>query len=127
MKTSLIIFGVIFLVIGMMLYLIPMQRVSADTTTIGNSGVDTRTSSASVTVPVAWAFASALIGLILLILGISISGSTRRNDSRNDSKNDSYEKVVESKENVEIGDGNKHKVFKEHTETHTVRKGGHDA
>ncbi len=112
MRTSLIIFGVIFLVIGGLLYFVPMQEIKANTTTTANGGTDTRTSSARVTVPVEWAFASAIIGFILLTLGLVISNPMIRNDS----KKDSYEKVVESKEDIEVGDGNKRKIVRERTE-----------
>ena len=127
MRTSLIIFGVIFLVIGGLLYLVPMQQISADTTTVGNGNTDTRTSSARVTVPVGWAFAFALIGLILLILGLAATTNTVirtvRTDPKkvHDSKKDSYEKVVESKEDAETGNGSRRKIVRERTETHTVR------
>lgn len=117
MKTSLIIFGVIFLVIGVVLYLVPMQQFGANTTTIGNGNTDTRTSSAGVTIPVEWAYASAIIGFILLVLGFVIPGSSRRSDS----KKDSYDNVVESKENIEVGDGNKRKIVRERTERHTSK------
>lgn len=117
MKTSLVIFGVIFLVIGGLLYFVPMQEVKANTTTTGNEGTDSRTSSARVTVPMEWAFASAIIGFVLLILGLVISNPITRSDS----KKDSYEKVVESRENIEVGDGNKRKIVRERTEKHKTR------
>lgn len=111
MRTSLIIFGVIFLVIGGLLYFVPVQQIKADTTTSGGGNVDTRTSSASITVPVGWAYASATIGFVLLIFGLAIP------NPRGKSKKDSYEKVVESKENIEIGDRkNKRKIVREQTE-----------
>ena len=118
MRTSLIIFGVIFLVIGGLLYFVPMQEFKADTTTIGKEDTDTRTSSARVTVPIEWAFASAIIGFVLLIFGLVIPDPSIRSDS----KKDSYEKVVESKENIEVGDGNKRKIVRERTEKHKARK-----
>src|SRR3989344_6636865 len=117
MRASLIIFGVIFLVIGGLLYIVPMQEVKADTTTIGNGNVDSRTSSARITVPAEWAFASAIIGFVLLILGLVVPNPVIRSDS----KKDSYEKIVESKEDIEFGDGNKRKITRERTEKH-VRK-----
>ena len=115
MRTSLTIFGVIFLVVGGLLYYVPMQEIRADTTTIGDGAADTRTSSARVTVPTEWAFASAIIGFILLMLGLLIA------NPRSDSKRDSYEKVVESKKTIDAGDGDKRKVVKERTEKHTGR------
>ena len=119
MRTSLIIFGIIFLVIGGLLYFVPMQKISANTTTVGTGSTDTRTSSASVVVPVEWAYASLVIGFVLLILGLVIPDSYRKGDS----KKDSYEKVVESKENIEVGEGNKRKIVRERTER---SKGGKD-
>lgn len=68
MRVSLIVFGVIFLVIGGLLYFVPLQQIQADTTTTG----DVRTSSASISVPVGWAYASSILGGILLILGLMI-------------------------------------------------------
>jgi len=125
MRTSLIVFGVIFLVIGVLLYLVPMQQVSANTSTTGNGITDTRTSSARVTVPVEWAFASAVIGFLLMIFGLVIPNIVVPRPiirSRSDSKNDSYEKTVESKEDIEVGDGNKRKIIRERTEKRITRK-----
>jgi len=118
MRTSLIIFGVIFLVIGGLLYFLPMQELKADTTTIDGENIDTRTSSARVTVPIEWSAASVIIGFLLLIFGLVIPDTTIRTDS----KKDTYEKVVESKEDIEVGDGNKRKITRERTERHTSRK-----
>lgn len=118
MKASLVIFGVIFLVVGVLLYLIPLQQISADTTTTGGGDVDTRTSSASVTVPVEWAYASAIIGFVLLVLGLVIPGS----GTRNNSKKDSYDTVVESKENIKVGKDNKRKIVRERIERHKTRE-----
>lgn len=121
MKTSLIIFGVIFLVIGVLLYLVPMQEVKADTTTIGNGDVDIRTSSARVTVPIAWAYATAIIGFVLLVFGMAIP-NPQIIESRRNPKKESHETVVESKEDIEIGDGKKRKIVRERTEKHTTRE-----
>ena len=77
MKSSLIIFGVIFLVLGVYLYYVPVQNVSAETTTGADGTLSERTSSASVTVPQMWAFVSGTIGLILLILGLVSPGPVR--------------------------------------------------
>lgn len=74
MRTGLIVLGVIFLAIGVLLYLVPVQGIKADTTT-GDAG--TVTSSATVTVPVGWAYTFAGIGFVLLMLGLMISGPTR--------------------------------------------------
>jgi len=75
MRTSLIVFGVIFLVIGGLFYFMPMQQFSAGTTTTeSGSATDVRTSSASVNIPVEWAYASGIIGFIFLLLGLAIPG-----------------------------------------------------
>ncbi len=73
MKASLVIFGVIFLVIGGLLYFVPLQQINA--TAVGNGNANT--ASASVTVPTGWAYASAIIGFVLLILGLAVPGSVR--------------------------------------------------
>ncbi len=78
MKAGLIVFGVIFLVIGGLLYYVPMQELKAGTTTAGDGSTDTRTSSASVIVPVGWAYASAIIGFLLLLFGLVIPGASAR-------------------------------------------------
>jgi len=122
MRTGLIIFGVIFLVIGALLYFVPMQQIKADTTTTDGGNTDTRTSSASVSVPVEWAYASGAIGLILFILGLAIPSSNKKSDS----KKDSYDSVVESKENIEVGDGNKRKIIRERTERHNSKRDKND-
>ncbi len=118
MRTSLVIFGVIFLVIGVLLYLVPMQQIKADTTTTDGGNTDTRESSASVSVPVEWAYAAGIIGIVLLVIGLAVPSSSRRSDS----KKDSYDTIVESKENIEVGDGNKRKISRERTEKHNSRK-----
>jgi len=77
MRASLIIFGVIFLVIGGMFYFVPIQHIKADTITTGNGETDIRTSSANVTVPIEWTYASAIIGFVLLIFGLAIPGPAK--------------------------------------------------
>jgi len=77
MKASLIIFGVIFLVIGGLLYFVPTLQLQANTSTASGGSTDVRSSSASVTIPVGWAYASAIIGFVLLILGLVIPGSVK--------------------------------------------------
>ncbi|MEK6800448.1 MAG: hypothetical protein AABY05_00795, partial [Nanoarchaeota archaeon] len=99
-----------------------MQEIKADTTTTGVGDSDTRTSSASVTVPTEWAYASVFIGFVFLILGFAIPDRLRKSDL----KKDSYEKIVESKEDIEVGDGNKRKIVRERTERHRGRKDEND-
>ena len=118
MRTSLIIFGVIFLVIGALLYFVPMQEFKANTTTTEGGDVDNRTSSASVSVPVGWAYASIIAGLILSILGFAIPNPHKRNDS----KKDSYNKLVETKTHTQGGNnGHEKKITREKTERHNSR------
>ncbi len=73
MKITLIVFGVIFLILGGFLFFVPAQQIEVDTT----SGSDVRTSSASITVSVGWAYASLIIGFVLLILGLLIPGKVK--------------------------------------------------
>jgi len=122
MKTGLIIFGVIFLVIGALLYFVPMQQIQADTTTTDGGDTDIRTSSASVIVPVGWAYATGIIGFILLILGVTIPNSNRRNNP----KKDSYDTLVESKEDIKVGEGNKRRIIKERSERHNSNRDKND-
>lgn len=70
MRTGLIALGVIFLVIGIVLYIYPSQTFSAQTTT-GQSGPVS--SSAMFQVPVEWAYAFAAIGIVFLFFGLVIS------------------------------------------------------
>jgi uncharacterized membrane protein len=124
MKISLIALGVIFLVLGTMLYFVPMQEFKAKTTTIGNGNVDNRTSSANIIIPIVYAYASTAIGLILTILGFVIPSSNgRRNDPK---KNSYYNKVIESKENIELGRGNNRKIIREKTERQSSGRNKND-
>ena len=126
MRASLLIFGVIFLVLGGLFYFVPMQQIRADTTTTGGGTTDTRTSSANITVPVEWAYAFAIIGFILFIFGLAIPSPVRIRRVRDDSRRDSYEKVVETRKDVESDDGNKHKTVIERKEKHRGRRGDLD-
>lgn len=78
MKTSLIIFGVIFLVLGGFFYFVPILNLSADTSTASGGSTDVRTSSASVTIPVGWAYSSAIIGFVLFVIGLVAPGRSSR-------------------------------------------------
>ena len=77
MRLTLIILGVIFLVIGGVLYYYPTQSLSAQTNTAGTGGTDVRTSSAVFSIPVEWSYASLAMGAILLLLGLVIPGPVR--------------------------------------------------
>lgn len=70
MRSSLIIIGVIFLIVGGFLYYIPNQQFSANTTVVTNGNPSTQTSLASVYIPTGLAAASVMIGFILLVLGM---------------------------------------------------------
>lgn len=111
MRISLIVFGVIFLVIGGLLFFVPNQEFKADTTTTEDGVTDTQTSTARINVPIAWAFTATIIGFILLALGLIISSSTNMSSSRKES----YEEVIELKEETEDGNKNKHKTVKKQT------------
>lgn len=107
MRTSLIIFGVIFLVIGLLLYFIPLQELKANTTTIAaDGGVDTRTSSAKVTVPVEWAYASIIIGFILFVMGVLIPNPQKNN----------------TKKYYNNGNGREREIVREKNEKHRSRR-----
>jgi hypothetical protein len=101
MKTSLIIFGIIFLVLGGIFYLNPTQSASATTTTQPTTGAaDVRTSTASIQVPAAVTLAMLLIGSILLILGFVLGNQGRRTRARSST-------TVHSREQVDSGNGRK--------------------
>ena len=74
MKTSMIVFGIIFLVIGALTYYIPMQEVSGGATVDGS----TTNTSANLIVPLGWSYAFLAIGGLLLLFGLIIpSGATK--------------------------------------------------
>ncbi len=111
MKTSLLVFGILFLVIGGLIYSLPAQDFAAETTTTGEGNSNTYTSTASVHVPIQWAYAFGIVGLALLILGFATPGMKPREVSN----------VVEKKESVVIRNGKKQKVVKETKEKHVGR------
>jgi hypothetical protein len=112
MKTSLIIFGVIFLVIGGIFYFYPTQTASATTTTNPDTGLpDVRTSSASVQIPSSVTYAMLAIGAILLILGF-VLGNTERRSDRNPSS------ITRTTEHVTSGNGRHRRT----TSKRTVRR-----
>jgi len=69
MRTGLVILGVIFLVLGVILYFYPSQTFSAQTQSGQNNVVN---SSANFQVPVEWSYALSIIGFIFLIFGLVI-------------------------------------------------------
>lgn len=70
MKISMIVFGIIFLVFGGLVYYVPMQEVSAGTTIDG----DITNASAKLIIPVEWSYASLALGGFLLVFGLIIPG-----------------------------------------------------
>ena len=102
MKVSLIIVGVILLAIGGVFYFMPVQTVSADTTTTGDGTPDTRTSTATFQIPEAVTIATLAAGLVLFILGAFIPSSSKDEGS-------SYVETKSETESAGRG-GNKRKV-----------------
>ena len=72
MRTGLIAFGIIFLVLGIMAYFIPTQTTSATTTTVAPDRTDTRTSYTSFDIPWVVTNAVLIIGGILMLAGLII-------------------------------------------------------
>jgi multisubunit Na+/H+ antiporter MnhG subunit len=105
MREGLIALGVIFLVLGVLFYFVPMQQFN---------------------VPVEWTYASAAIGFILLIFGLVIPDPVRVRILRDYPRRNSYEKIVETRKDVESDDGNKHKTVIERKEKHVGRRGDID-
>jgi hypothetical protein len=119
MKTGLVVFGIIFLVLGALLYLVPGQEFRANTTSVGDGNVDTRTSSASVVIPVQWAYAIGIIGLLLFVIGLIAPGS--QVVVKEVAKEGTYDVRTSTKENIEVGRGKKRKIIRERTERRKVR------
>jgi hypothetical protein len=112
MRTSLIVFGVIFLVIGGFLYLMPSQTAQATTTTVGENSSDTRTSYATVSVPLPVTYALLVIGLILAVLGFALPGPRPNGPRVEDSTTHTEEHFTETSD-VEHDDGTTKKVAHE--------------
>jgi len=119
MRTGLMIFGIVFLVLGGLMYFVPGQSVAAQTTIAADGGIDTKTSTASVIIPTQWAYATAIIGAILLLLGFVIPGP--RIVIKDESDKESY-KTIETKEDIEIGNGNKRRIVRERVEKHSGKR-----
>jgi len=113
MKTGLIVFGVIFLVIGGLLYFMPTQTAQATTTTVGAATTDTRTSYASVSMPLPVTIAVLFIGLVLLVLGFALPSAQAPIKNRSESYS------TETKDNLVTDDGIERKVSHER---HTVHR-----
>ncbi len=72
MKTSLIVLGVIFLVLGGILYLYPSQSFSAQTNVAPTGENNPVNSSARFQIPVEWSYALLIIGGLLLFFSLVI-------------------------------------------------------
>jgi TRAP-type C4-dicarboxylate transport system permease small subunit len=116
MKTGLIAFGVFFLIIGGLLYFVPSQTAKATTTTVGATGIDTRTSYATLSVPLPVTYAVLLIGLVLLVLGFALPGPQAP------IKQSSESSSTEIREDSETDDGTKRKVTHERHVEHRHTK-----
>lgn len=73
MRTSLIVLGVVFLVIGVILFIYPSQSFSVQTNVAPTGQSNPVSSSANFEVPVEWTYALSAIGLIFLFFGSLIS------------------------------------------------------
>lgn len=117
MRSGLIALGVIFLVLGILFYFVPMQQIKANATTAENGDTNAYASSAKVTIPVEWAYALGAIGLILFIFGLFIPDSNTK--VINNLRKNLYDKAYESKESLnKAGKGNKNKIVRGQTELH---------
>ena len=72
MRTGLIILGVIFLVLGGILYFYPSQSFSAQTNVAPSGQNNVVNSSARFQIPVEWSYALSIIGALFLIFGLVI-------------------------------------------------------
>ena len=70
MKPILVILGLIFLVMGVVVYRMPIQTAGVTTTVSGESGTDTQTAYSSLTLPFQVVIGSIIIGAVLFILGL---------------------------------------------------------
>ncbi|MEK6894116.1 MAG: hypothetical protein AABX10_01500, partial [Nanoarchaeota archaeon] len=69
MRIGLVILGVIFLVLGVVLYLYPSQTFSAQTNVAPSGQSNIVNSSAKFQVPVEWSYTLSIIGFIFLLFG----------------------------------------------------------
>lgn len=72
MRTPLIVWGIILLVIGSVLYYNPTQTIGAQTGTAGTQGSDVRDSYATFNAPLEWSLALMVSGGLLLFFGLVI-------------------------------------------------------
>ena len=77
MRVGLIALGIIFLVVGGLLYYYPSQSFSTQTDSSTTGATNARTSSAAFNVSVEWSYALMIIGGLFLLFGLAIPGSSR--------------------------------------------------
>ena len=77
MRSGLVVFAIIFLVVGGVLYFYPSQTFSAQTNSASGGTSNVRNSSAVLNIPVLWSYALLIIGALLLILGLAIPSPVR--------------------------------------------------
>ncbi len=116
MRTGMIIFGVILLILGAVFYFVPTQSASAVTTTVNDGGVNTSSSSAAVSIPWALTLATSLIGAVLLILGLAFPGPYDRHTAAADSTHE-----VEKRDHLD-SQGRKHTTVHERHVEHRQRE-----
>jgi|SRR3989344_5333784 len=78
MRSVLIFLGVVFLVVGALFYVLPTQWISGATTVTGVGGSDVRSATASVFIPWPITVAVFAIGSLLVLIGIALPDSERR-------------------------------------------------
>ncbi|MBI4150568.1 hypothetical protein HY492_00415 [Candidatus Woesearchaeota archaeon] len=105
MKTGLIVSGVVFLVLGLVAYLLPTQTAAATITTVGDGDTDTRTSYTTYAIPWQFSLAFVAIGGVLFIIGAFIPDVTP-------------ESLDETKEKVVSGKGKQRKILREEHHIH---------
>ena len=111
MKTGLIVLGVILLVFGGVLYFMPAQTAVAATTTIQSGSTDTKTSYASLFVPLQVTISLVIIGLVLFVLGLILP------DPHSFTKQELPEThILKTREHIKTGNGNESDIVKERHE-----------
>jgi uncharacterized membrane protein len=105
MRISFIFLGVLFIVLGMLLYLVPTQSAA---TTIDNPYTGQKTFYASLSLPWQWGMALGIFGFILLVLGLALPDVIRveKYPARNPDPEEYTE--IHSKEQIDKGQGKNH-------------------
>ncbi len=117
MNTTLIVLGVVFLVIGGLLYFVPLQSIGAQTTTSQEGDTSTQRAFASVIIPPSWSMAIAVIGTLLLVIGLVIPAFA---SIRRERVVETPYSVIETKKDVQFGGGKKRRVMRERSERHVM-------